>query len=624
VRSLASRSIIRRSADAPKSSPPQDSKVEPQPEAAASADATNDSGSRSSLLIGMFATFGVGGAAAYIWKMWSDQQDLSAKAPVGFAPPTLQDASPAPVSGSLERAAGKPERMEVAPVESSIAAASPTLKEPEVSAPETDTASPADAAPAVVATQEASPADAAAEAAAASRAAMMQESIQAGLKEAAAASTGALQSLEDKRLALEKRREEVKQELCQAVDARSHARMSAALAAAREVCLGGCWEAKLAASLVEPVAVVRGLKQASGEGGVISKASASTLPVTGSNPEEAATAEKAKCSEMGRQALEDRVVELTTALASARLHAKAKFEEALATHLEEAELLSIGNLREALAHMRAEQGSVLDKELQALEISLRLDHEEAIEKVAQEEALQAKKRLDAELKEIADAAQVARVRQLRAQVPEAMALSESLASLEDTLQRNSGFVKQTAHRNRLSTALLRLEDAMLSGRDAGVELKKLRIVASEADKFVADLLAHLPDSAVDACGRGCVTSEQSLKEGFLNQRTELVAATFRPPGGGLLAELVGRFFASLYIMEASAVPSGSSADKVSSTLHALSRAEISMDMNKLAALPEGPCRQQLQKWVDESKGMLQLWQILSLVKARIQCLQVEL
>ncbi|CAJ1335566.1 unnamed protein product [Effrenium voratum] len=86
-------------------------------------------------------------------------------------------------------------------------------------------------------------------------------------------------------------------------------------------------------------------------------------------------------------------------------------------------------------------------------------------------------------------------------VAEVVSLSKGFQALEEVVKKDDAIMKQAHAYNRLSTAVLSLEDALLRG-EAKQELEAVKRAAREAgDAFVLKLLEGLPASVVDRLGR---------------------------------------------------------------------------------------------------------------------------
>ncbi|OLP96360.1 hypothetical protein AK812_SmicGene21431, partial [Symbiodinium microadriaticum] len=94
------------------------------------------------------------------------------------------------------------------------------------------------------------------------------------------------------------------------------------------------------------------------------------------DPAAAAAAEKERNASLDREALEDRVVELTKHLAMARLHSKARLEQALQSRLAKAEMQSLQSLYVALQDAEAEFDKAAAEEFGELKVALRREHED--------------------------------------------------------------------------------------------------------------------------------------------------------------------------------------------------------------------------------------------------------
>eukprot|EP00434_Breviolum_minutum_P027405 symbB.v1.2.024224.t1/scaffold2215.1/size85587/2 len=92
-------------------------------------------------------------------------------------------------------------------------------------------------------------------------------------------------------------------------------------------------------------------------------------------PEQARAAEVERCQGKSRKQLEERMVELTRMLASARLHSKARLEQALQTKITQHELQALKALYASLKEAEATFDQAAEAEFQDLKQELRQQQE---------------------------------------------------------------------------------------------------------------------------------------------------------------------------------------------------------------------------------------------------------
>lgn len=200
-------------------------------------------------------------------------------------------------------------------------------------------------------------------------------------------------------------------------------------------------------------------------------------------------------------------------------------------------------------------------------------------------------------------------------------LSSEMASMEKALSGEEALVRRLHRNNALSSAVSRLEEALLNGRAADADLKVLRCEASSADVFSASMLALLPPSTETFCCRPNPPTEAFLRQRLAGETSRLATAALAP-GSGLLSELVGRAFAWLYLLDAEAHPPLASPE-AAGNLAALGRAAQAPDVRSALLELEmgltGACKERALPILAETRAALELRQVLAAVSARARC-----
>lgn len=555
------------------------------------------------LALGAAGSLALGGALLYA------RRQAPAQAPPAKLP------APAPPAPAPEAAppGGVPGKAEAAPA---------------AGAGRADGAAPASAAEAAAAEKEA-----------AAAAARNSEAAALFAAAASAAARNSLAMIEQSRAGAIERRAAAQRGLEDALAAKDVGRIAEALERARQVGLGVCAATRIAQSIIDPQKVLRD--------GLTSKELDEMLLLPtefrGLTEEEAIAAERAACTSMDREQLQERVVELSQYLAMSRLHARARLEQALQTRLEAADTASLKDLSDALALANAEYDEVAARDLADFEAQLQQQHEEAVASATASAVAEAQRRLDAEGEQLRCLAEASLEEVRGARLKEVISLKSGLEAVEEVLSQDEALVRQAHAYNSLSVAVLGLEDAIIAGRSAEAELEALRSAAGKADAFVAELLARLPVASAELCKRAAsVPTEPLLRHQLASHLDDLADAAFVPPGSGLLGEVLGRLFRWLYILQPQALPLPSpmqhAASEVSETernLLALGFAapgsHTEMDIQRLESAfihlessLGGRCRERAATWMAEARAALILRQTLWAVKARVQCLNAAL
>jgi len=425
------------------------------------------------------------------------------------------------------------------------------------------------------------------------------------------------------------RREAAMDALLKAMDQEDYEALSQALDAAKAAGIVDGTEIHLAESLCAPLRMPASFAE-------LEKLLHLPQEFRGLDEAQVEAAERERCQGMNREQLEARVVELTRLLAMGRLHAKARVEQALLTHVEAVDAASLQSLGKALTCVCESFDKASEASLAELKAELRQQQEAAVAQATAEAQAEGQKILEAEQEAIMAAAQATIQEASGERLAEVVSLSSGLQSLEKVLAQDEAVVQRSRAFNSLSAALLCLEDAVLANRGAKAELQALRRAAAEVDDaFVTNLLSSMPAAAAQLCHRASpVPTEPVLRQSLSAKLGDLASAALVPPGRGLLGEVIGKVFSFMYVLdgEPTGVPQDS---EVSKNLLALGRARRAAASGSHAQLREaledlevtlrGTCQERAgPAWLDEARATLQLRQTLSAVKARVQCLRSTL
>jgi len=331
---------------------------------------------------------------------------------------------------------------------------------------------------------------------------------------------------------------------------------------------------------------------------------------------------------LDREALEARVVELTKLLASARLHSNARLEQALQTHLANAEIRSLQSLYTGLKEAEADFDKAAEVEYNDLKAALRQQHEEEVMKAVEAAKADAQEELELERQHLLDMAEEAKLEAQADQLEEVMKVHKGLASLELKLKQDDAVVRRAQAYNSLSSTLLGLEDALLSNRSAAPELNALYQAAKEAgDNFVTELVEAIPQSSVELLSRPePIPTEPTLQRRLATKIDDFAVAALVPPSSGLFGAILARVFRRLYILDGQRVdmPQESSAAGDLRLLGQAARREQVREALPLLRAVSGSARCYVEAFTQEASAALQLRQILGAVKARVQCLNASL
>lgn len=411
-----------------------------------------------------------------------------------------------------------------------------------------------------------------------------------------------------------------------------------ALALARSAGLGATADVKFAESIAEPVHFIReGLRSSELEELLLLPAQ-----LRGLSPEGAEAAELKACENFDREQLEARVVELARSLAAGRLHAKSRLEQALLTRLEQADMASLQDLGNALQRIAEQREQLAMLNLTKLKSELEQAQAVAVAQVQQDAVNEVQQLMDNEVAELETIADEVLTEERSQRLSEVVSLSKGLADVVEVVTQDAVHVQRAQAYNNISMAVLGLEDAIVSGRGAQVELEVLRVVAGQSDGFVDGILQQLPKDCADLCRRKeGVPTEPLLRQQLAARLDELAAAALTPPNSGLLGELVGRALRKLYILDPDALPresiggmvACSATAEASHNLAVLSRsraavaapadggvAGLEVALAHLEGGLGGLCRERAASWLEEARTALLLRQAIRAVKARVQCL----
>jgi len=165
--------------------------------------------------------------------------------------------------------------------------------------------------------------------------------------------------------------------------------------------------------------------------------------------------------------------------------------------------------------------------------------------------------LDAERARLQADIQAALIAERGLRVNEATKARAGLDILEEVLRRDAvALLRRAQDHGTLALAIVCLEHAVESAAGASVELDRLVATAERVDNFSAKVLQAMPsDSKALFRQCGAIPTQSSLVQRFIAEVENLALASLVPPGGGLLAEMVGRIFWWCYVFDATATPS---------------------------------------------------------------------
>jgi len=384
---------------------------------------------------------------------------------------------------------------------------------------------------------------------------------------AAKAAKSTLAAAEAARLAAIAGREAARAALAEAVSSKDVERIEAALATAEKASLGRCAEVDLAQSLMRPAEIMR----AALSGSTLSSIRVEELK--GLSAADAAAAELAACEGLAAEQLKERIVELTRNLATARLYARERMEETLATHLEAAEVASLQSLEQGLIQLKARHDAKSQDDLAAYEAALRKRHEEVVAAARHQACQETSEALSCQQDALQAANEDAVAEERSGSLSDVISSGTGLCAIEEILKEEAAVIERVRTCNKVASALLSLEDAILAGRSGEAELKALQLAASKEDPFVESILAALPQSCLQLCSKKRVPTEPLLRHHLSDRLNDLTTVALRPPGGGLLAEVVARIFRRCYILDCEAAPELSGNSQVRANLLAISHAK---------------------------------------------------
>jgi len=434
--------------------------------------------------------------------------------------------------------------------------------------------------------------------------------MQARSAEVSALASNALQQVDRAHQSGYQRREEALVHLKHALEVGDMALIAEALAEAKAAALPSCAEMQLAEGLGIPE---------------VSTQMEDLLEMAEDfrmEPQQARAAEVERCQGKSRKQLEERMVELTRMLASARLHSKARLEQALQTKITQHELQALKALYASLKEAEATFDQAAEAEFQDLKQELRQQQEEAIAAAVEEAEQAAQQQWELERQQLMQQAEEAKLEALADRVEEVVAMRKGFDDLEAVLQKDDAIMKKAHNYSRLSAAVLSLEEALLRG-GAAKELEALQQAATEAgDTFVSGLLQALPAELLTRP----VPTESGLRHVLSDQLTNWATAALVPPDSGLLGELFGRAFRQLYILDGEDVCMPQESE-TARNLRVIGKAAKHANVREALPLLEdlqGLSAQRAKAIALEARQVLQVRQTLQAVKARVQCVNAML
>lgn len=339
-------------------------------------------------------------------------------------------------------------------------------------------------------------------------------------------------------------------------------------------------------------------------------------------PQQARAAELERCQGKSRKELEQRLVELTRMLASARLHSKARLEQALQTKMTQHELQALKALYTSLKEAEKDFDQAAEVEFQELKQELRKQQEEAIAAAVAQAEQEAQEQWELEREQLMQQAEEAKLEAQADRVEEVVAMRKGFDDLEAVLKKDEAIMKRAHSYSRLSAAVLNLEEALLRG-NATKELEAVQQAAAEAgDSFVSGLLKSLP---VDLLAQP-VPTESGLRHVLSEHLSRWATAALVPPDSGLLGELLGRAFRQFYILDGEDVCMPQESE-TARNLRVLGKA--AKHTNVREALPlldelQGLAAKRVEATTQEARQVLHVRQTLQAVKAHVQCLNAML
>jgi len=414
-----------------------------------------------------------------------------------------------------------------------------------------------------------------------------------------------------------------KKALSEALDSKDPKQLKAALCIAQEANLGTCAESELARSLTAPSVLLREALQGS-------DIVASPTELRGLIPADAVAAELAATEDMTEEQLKARVVELSRWLAAGRLHAKARLEGALAAQLEHADEQGLRSLEEGLEQLKEEHYESAESKFEAMGAALHGVQVETVDAAVSKISQESEEGLVSTRSQLLEASDEIITAERAICTDDVVIFAKGLRTVEEQVECEAHRIEHVHACNRLSSAVLALEDAILTGSSCESELRRLESVAAEADVFVAGLLAKLPEGYATICREGAVPSEEAIKKRLPSHLQRIATAAFLPPGGGTAAEIIAQLFGVFYVASCDACPGANDEDdaakETSANLAAISRVlrakragELEVALLNLQTSLTGPCRDAAADWLTKTCSALLLRQALWAIKARVQC-----
>eukprot|EP00405_Crypthecodinium_cohnii_P021035 CAMPEP_0206475482 /NCGR_PEP_ID=MMETSP0324_2-20121206/34105_1 /ASSEMBLY_ACC=CAM_ASM_000836 /TAXON_ID=2866 /ORGANISM="Crypthecodinium cohnii, Strain Seligo" /LENGTH=600 /DNA_ID=CAMNT_0053950847 /DNA_START=85 /DNA_END=1887 /DNA_ORIENTATION=+ len=465
-----------------------------------------------------------------------------------------------------------------------------------------------------------------------------QEAIVAKLgAEAAEAASASLDYATKKFEETAEKRAAARAKLQEAMDGEDPQTILAALAEAKAAGLGVDSTVRLA----ETLAGVATVSATSPDGQLDEMLQLLPKEMQGLSVESAESAERDLASSMDRAALEARVVELSRYLATGRLHAKTRLEQALLSRLEAADEKGMQDLADSIKTLESERDAALEVTKGKLESELKAVHQEAVEKGKEDAAEYVGNLLVSDMKQLTQVARDIFYEERSKRTDEVVAQSVGFTELEEALQGDIEAVKKARGAASLASVAIALEDALANAsRDARAELSAFKVAATEAGSCVSQALAGLPEASLKLCEKSePVPTVVTLREDLARNLKEFVAAAFIAPGSGILGELKGRFWADVFLTASRWEPlrqllTPSTLDDPEGNLEVLSKgyeairskgslSELTETVLLLESSLKGLSHERSAPWLAKAREVLLLRQALYIAKAQAQCLNAQ-
>lgn len=220
-------------------------------------------------------------------------------------------------------------------------------------------------------------------------------------------------------------------------------------------------------------------------------------------------------------------------------------------------------------------------------------------------------------------------------------LGQPLVAFDELVKTGKSLQQRSQISNKLASALLKLEGALVAGQPAYAELAKLQAAAEEIgssyspDGFVSRLLSALPAETVE-WSRGHTHSEPQLADTFKKQLGNFVAGAFALPAEGRVAGMISSFtsaiFGHFYVLGSEPTgesPLGSAevSNEVQQNLQVLGKAaqhvevgDLRLALGTMEDSLTGECRRRATTWMTETRNALLLQQAARAAHAKARCL----